>query len=64
MSNVPLDEIKLEPEFAINHQGNGKTMEQESEEYLHYNVSNFFIALLLFAFLCCNINLIFYVDIR
>lgn len=49
MSNVPLDEIKLEPEFAINHQGNGKTMEQESEEYLHYNVSNFFIALLLFA---------------
>ncbi|XP_063698413.1 uncharacterized protein LOC134829314 [Culicoides brevitarsis] len=37
MNNVPLNDIKLEPEFIISHQGNGKNMEHESEEYLHYN---------------------------
>lgn len=42
MSHVSLHDIKQEPEFAISHQGNGKNMEHESEEYLHYNVSNFY----------------------
>lgn len=47
MSHFSLEEVKQEPELSVNVQGNGKSMEHESEEYLHYNVSDFFLLLFL-----------------
>uniref|UniRef100_A0A336MAB5 CSON013269 protein n=1 Tax=Culicoides sonorensis TaxID=179676 RepID=A0A336MAB5_CULSO len=37
MNIASLDEVKKEPELQVNHLENGKKMEHESEEYLHYN---------------------------